>query len=533
MTDFSFDNNSSLSRNSTSQRIDDDGRPAHSSTTTPTTGISGSAPTLLPLRPFQAIVAGIVRQRRLRHARTRTAGGSTRRPRCRACKSNCATTATATGTVSKHRSITATRSGENLRFSAAYSIKRSYDRSKMLSVDFLDDPQGTLDPVNSYNYTNDSYSHSLQAGLNYSRDGLWIIGTLTGWSIRSPAANAFGEGTLPEAVLPAESLVQPYGRPIKRRFHPQHQLLFADDPDRVAAPTIDATNPSRCGPETPGLKLPNDMALLARISFNNAPKRRGPPRSGSTAVHLQLHRLAAHPVPRRDLHLPKYDYTARKGCAVLDADQRRRMLQTRRIGRFLPNRSPPAALDGQRHHLLISTDPLFPRRDALPLGPPCALVPRQLPESGFSSKGQNRRLLRDLDELLLHRTAPRRTCAKQSAPAGPALRKVFRLRGEHLRFYCSNSHTLHTPQRDPQRRGGRKFGKENRLGLSMGRHRHPQPSGLCFDGVQRRLHAHLLDLYLGRYGYLRIAYILNETEPKCEQVRISSSIFTYFVTLES
>ena len=62
--------------------------------------------------------------------------------------------------------------GENLRFSAAYSFKRSYDRSKMLSVDFLDDPQGTLDPVNSYNYTNDSYSHSLQAGLNYSRDGL-------------------------------------------------------------------------------------------------------------------------------------------------------------------------------------------------------------------------------------------------------------------------------------------------------------------------------------------------------------------------
>lgn len=36
--------------------------------------------------------------------------------------------------------------GENVRFSAAYSFKRSYDRSKMLAVDFLGDPQGALDP---------------------------------------------------------------------------------------------------------------------------------------------------------------------------------------------------------------------------------------------------------------------------------------------------------------------------------------------------------------------------------------------------
>lgn len=50
----------------------------------------------------------------------------------------------------------------------------------MLAVDFLGDPQGQLDPVNSYNHTNDNYSHTLQASLNYSRDGLWIMGNLIG-----------------------------------------------------------------------------------------------------------------------------------------------------------------------------------------------------------------------------------------------------------------------------------------------------------------------------------------------------------------
>lgn len=59
MTDFSFDNGSSHSRSVTFRRSTTT-RPAHNSTTTPTTEISGSHPALLLPHPLQAIVARIL-----------------------------------------------------------------------------------------------------------------------------------------------------------------------------------------------------------------------------------------------------------------------------------------------------------------------------------------------------------------------------------------------------------------------------------------------------------------------------------------
>lgn len=526
MTDFSFDNNSSLSRNSTSQRIDDDEtrtllnndsdnrnirfstrlsyRFALSKRSSLALSVNGDYGTQ-DQDGWQIDTAASVQglQVKLRN------NGDGRRYGFEA-------------SVDYGYKI-----GENLRFSAAYSFKRSYDRSKMLSVDFLDDPQGTLDPVNSYNYTNDSYSHSLQAGLNYSRDGLWIIGTLTGVVYQIARSERFPEKErFPRQFYQLNPWFSLMAGQSKRRFTLNISSFSQMIPTESLRSTIDATNPLSLRAGNPGLKLPNDMALLARISFNNAPKARTFSiglNGGYTFNYIASQRILF----LEETYLPPVRLHGPEGCAVLDADQRRRMLQTRRIGRFLPT-DRLAALDGQRHHRLrFPTDPLFPRRDALPLGPPCALVPRRL-RIGFFEQGQNRRLLRDLDELLLHTEQHHAGPARNGPhPAGPALRKVFRLRGERLRILLQQQFAYaHTPQRDPQRRGGPQVRQGKPAGTFGGRHRHPQPSGLCFDGVRNRLHAHLLDLLPGplRLSAHRV-HILNETEPKCERV---SDYFGYF-----
>ncbi len=141
--------------------------------------------------------------------------------------------------------------------------------------------------------------------------------------------------------------------------------------------TIDATTPPRCGPETPVSNCRKRHGVAGKNLFQQRTEGADLLDRAQRRVHLQLHRLAAHPVPRRDLP-PPVRLHGPEGCAALDADQCRRVLQTRRFGRFLPT-DRLAALDGQRHHRLrFPTDPLFPRRGALPLGPPCALVPRRL-----------------------------------------------------------------------------------------------------------------------------------------------------------
>ena len=63
---------------------------------------------------------------------------------------------------------------------ASYNFSRDYARSKQLAVDFLSDPQGVVDTVNSYHYTTDTYTHSLQTSLQYRSGDVWIMAGLGG-----------------------------------------------------------------------------------------------------------------------------------------------------------------------------------------------------------------------------------------------------------------------------------------------------------------------------------------------------------------
>lgn len=410
--------------------------------------------------------------------------------------------------------------GENVRFSTSYSFKRGYDRSKMLAIDFLGDPQGELDLVNSYSYTNDSYSHNLRANLNYGRDGLWIMGALTGSVHRIARDERFPERQrFPRTFYQLSPWFNLTAGSSFRRFNlniiSQSQMISTES----LRSTLDATNP----PLAAGRKSRPETAErhngIGRDHLQQRPESPQRMVQFQRRVHLQLHRFAAHLVPRRDLPSPIRLYGP-EGCAALDADQRRRVLQTRRNVRVFAA-DLLAAFDGERRYRLqFPADPLFPRRDALPLGPPCALVPRRL-RIGLLEQSQDLRLLRDLDELLL------RPEQQHAGPAGdgprpvrPALREIFRLRGERLRILLQQQFEgADTPQRDPQRRGGPQVRQGEPAGNFAGRRRHPQPPGLRLHGVRNRLYANLFGLLPGP---LRLPahglHVLNETEPKYEFV---------------
>ena len=85
--------------------------------------------------------------------------------------------------------------------------------------------------------------------------------------------------------------------------------------------------------------------------------------------------------------------------------------------------------------------------------------------------------------------------------------KYFASVANAYEFYCnSNSHTLTRHNVILNAAAGRKFGKENRLGLSVGVIdilNRPDYASTVFETDYMRTSS---ISYLGRYGYLRIAY---------------------------
>ncbi|MDY5242003.1 MAG: hypothetical protein SPH60_09885 [Alistipes senegalensis] len=506
MTDFSFDNNSSLSRNSTSQRIDDDEtrtllnndsdnrnirfstrlsyRFALSKRSSLALSVNGDYGTQ-DQDGWQIDTAASVQglQVKLRN------NGDGRRYGFEA-------------SVDYGYKI-----GENLRFSAAYSFKRSYDRSKMLSVDFLDDPQGTLDPVNSYNYTNDSYSHSLQAGLNYSRDGLWIIGTLTGVVYQIARSERFPEKErFPRQFYQLNPWFSLMTGQSKRRFTLNISSFSQMIPTESLRSTIDATNPLSLRAGNPGLKLPNDMALLARISFNNAPKARTFSiglNGGYTFNYIASQRILF----LEETYLPQYDYTARKGAQLSTQTNVGGCYKlggsadfSQQIASLRSTVSATIGYDFQQTPYFLDETLCHSGRHALSF--------RAGFESGFSSKVKI--AVSSVTSMSSYSTQNSTTQdLRETVRTRLDLRfgKYFASVANAYEFYCnSNSHTLTRHNVILNAAAGRKFGKENRLGLSVGVIdilNRPDYASTVFETDYMRTSS---ISYLGRYGYLRIAY---------------------------
>lgn len=397
--------------------------------------------------------------------------------------------------------------GENIRFSAAYSFKRSYDRSKMLAVDFLGDPQGQLDPVNSYSYTNDSYSHNLQAGLHYGRDELWIIGTLTGVVYQIARSERFPEKErFPRQFYQLNPWFSLMAGQSKRRFTLNISSFSQMIPTESLRSTIDATNPLSLRAGNPGLKLPNDMALLARISFNNAPKARTFSiglNGGYTFNYIASQRILF----LEETYLPQYDYTARKGAQLSTQTNVGGCYKlggsadfSQQIASLRSTVSATIGYDFQQTPYFLDETLCHSGRHALSF--------RAGFESGFSSKVKI--AVSSVTSMSSYSTQNSTTQdLRETVRTRLDLRfgKYFASVANAYEFYCnSNSHTLTRHNVILNAAAGRKFGKENRLGLSVGVIdilNRPDYASTVFETDYMRTSS---ISYLGRYGYLRIAY---------------------------
>ena len=397
--------------------------------------------------------------------------------------------------------------GENVRFSTSYSFKRGYDRSKMLAIDFLGDPQGELDLVNSYSYTNDSYSHNLRANLNYGRDGLWIMGALTGSVHRIARDERFPERQrFPRTFYQLSPWFNLTAGSSSRRFNlniiSQSQMISTES----LRSTLDATNPLSLRAGNPDLKLPNDITGSVGITFNNAPKARNVWfnfNGGYTFNYIASQRILF----LEETYLPQYDYTAQKGAQLSTQTNVEGCYKLGGMFGFSQQISSLRSTVNAGLDYNFQQTPYFLEETLYHSGRH-ALSFRAGFESGFSSKvkiavssvtsmssysAQNSNT-QDLREMVRARLDLR-------------FGKYFASVANAYEFYCnsnSKAQTRHNVILNAA--AGRKFGKENRLGISLGVVdilNRPDYASTVFETDYMRTSS---VSYLGRYGYLRMAY---------------------------
>lgn len=397
--------------------------------------------------------------------------------------------------------------GKNARFSTSYSFDRNYDRSKMLAIDFLGDPKGQLDPVNSYSYTNDNYSHSLQAGINYGRDGLWIMGSIAGAIYQIARDERFPEKRrFPRQFFQLNPWFNLMTGKSARRFSITIMSNSQMIPTESLRSTLDATSPLSLRAGNPDLKLPNDLSGLVGLTFNNAPKARTFSirfSGGYTFNYITSQRRLF----LEETYLPQYDYTAQKGAQLstqtnvegcynlsgsADFSQQISSLRsTVRVGINYSFQQTPYFLDEALYHS---------GRHALSFNAGF--------ESGFSSKVK----ISVVSSTSMSSYATQKSTTqdlRETVRARLDLRfgKYFISVANAYEFYCnSNSHAQTRHNVILNAAAGRKFGKENRLGLSVGVVdilNRPDYASTVFETDYMRTSS---TSYLGRYGYLRVAY---------------------------
>lgn len=506
MTGFSFDNNSSLSRNSTSRRIDDDETRTLLNNDSDNRNIRFS--TRLSYRFSLSKRSSLAFSVNGEYGTQDQNGWQVD------------TTASVQGLQVKLRNNGnglrysfdtsvdyGYKIGENVRFSAAYSFKRSYDRSKMLAVDFLSDPQGALDPVNSYSYTNDSYSHDLQTGIHYGREGLWIMGVLTGSVHRIARDERFPERErFPRTFYQLSPWFNLTAGNSSRRFNlniiSQSQMISTES----LRSTLDATNPLSLRAGNPDLKLPNDITGSVGLTFNNAPKARNVWfnfNGGYTFNYIASQRTLF----LEETYLPQYDYTAQQGAQLSTQTNVEGCYKLGGMFGFSQQISSLRSTVNAGIDYNFQQTPYFLEETLYHSGRH-ALSFRAGFESGFSSKvkiavssvtsmssySAQKSNTQDLQEIVRARLDLR-------------FGKYFASVANAYEFYCnsnSKAQTRHNVILNAA--AGRKFGKENRLGLSVGVIdilNRPDYASTVFETDYMQTSS---VSYLGRYGYLRMAY---------------------------
>ena len=390
---------------------------------------------------------------------------------------------------------------------ASYNFSRDYARSKQLAVDFLSDPQGVVDTVNSYHYTTDTYTHSLQTSLQYRSGDVWIMAGLGGVLYDIARSERFPkEERFPRLFFQLNPTVYLSVGKSRKRFSFNLASFPQMIPLDALRSTLNATNPLSLQAGNPGLKLQNDLSGSAGFQFTDVKK------ALSFSVRLNGSYTFNYIAQRRtlfleDTYLPQYDYTAQKGAQLSTQTNVEGCYSLNGSVNFSQQISSLRSTVNAGINYNFQQTPYFLDETLYHSGRH-ALSFRAGFESGFSSKvkisvssvtsmssysAQNSNT-QDLQETVRARLDLR-------------FGKYFASVANAYEFYCnSNSHTLTRHNVILNAAAGRKFGKENRLGLSVGVVdilNRPDYASTVFETDYMRTSS---VSYLGRYGYLRMAY---------------------------
>ena len=390
---------------------------------------------------------------------------------------------------------------------ASYNFSRDYARSKQLAVDFLSDPQGVVDTVNSYHYTTDTYTHSLQTSLQYRSGDVWIMAGLGGVLYDIARSERFPkEERFPRLFFQLNPTVYLSVGKSRKRFSFNLASFPQMIPLDALRSTLNATNPLSLQAGNPGLKLQNDLSGSAGFQFTDVKK------ALSFSVRLNGSYTFNYITQRRtlfleDTYLPQYDYTARKGAQLTT--------QANVGGNYnLGGRvSYSQQINPLRSTLNVSVNYGFSQTPYFTVEDLFHSVRHSLGfgfgfDSGFSSKVKlNIRSNTSMSSYTTQKETAQELREQLTARVDLRFGKYFGSVGTLYEFYCnSRSHALTRHNVILNASAGRKFGKENRLGLSVGVIdilNRPDYTTTSFDTDYIVTSS---TSYLGRYGYLRVAY---------------------------
>ena len=390
---------------------------------------------------------------------------------------------------------------------ASYSFSRDYARSKQLAVDFLSDPQGVVDTVNSYHYTTDTYTHSLQTSLQYRSGDVWIMAGLGGVLYDIARSERFPkEERFPRLFFQLNPTVYLSVGKSRKRFSFNLASFPQMIPLDALRSTLNATTPLSLQAGNPGLKLQNDLSGSAGFQFTDVKK------ALSFSVRLNGSYTFNYIAQRRtlfleDTYLPQYDYTARKGAQLTtqanvggNYNLGGRVSYSQQINPLRSTLNVSVNYGFSQTPYFTGEDLFHSVRHSLGFGFGF--------DSGFSSKVKlNIRSNTSMSSYTTQKETAQELREQLTARVDLRFGKYFGSVGTLYEFYCnSRSHALTRHNVILNASAGRKFGKENRLGLSAGVIdilNRPDYATTSFDTDYIVTSS---TSYLGRYGYLRVAY---------------------------
>lgn len=397
--------------------------------------------------------------------------------------------------------------GKKGSFGASYNFSRDYDRSKQLAVDFLSDPRGVIDTVNSYNYTNDTYTHNLQANLQYRNEDFWMTAGLTGTVYDIARSERFPEeARFPRLFFEVSPWVSLSVGKSRRRFSFNLSSYPQMIPLESLRSTLDATNPLALQAGNPDLKLQNNLSATTGFQFTDVKK------ALNFSVRLNGSYTVNYIASRRtlfleDTYLPQYDYTAQKGAQLSTQDNVGGCYNIGGTVSYSQQVNPLRSTVNASVNYGFNQTPYFTGdnlfhsvRHSLRIGFGF--------DSGFSTKVKfSVRSNTSMSSYTTQKETSQELREQVNARVDLRFGKYFGSVGTLYEFYCnSRSHSLTRHNVILNASAGRKFGKENRLGCSIGVIdilNRPDYATTSFDTDYIITSS---TSYLGRYGYLRIAY---------------------------